>query len=67
MSRKSNVKKSARSSSRKVRIMKWSRPTACFRIVVAMPRTSRATVAPDRFKTAKAAEAFVKKQRLVLA
>lgn len=64
MSRKSTVRKS---SSRRVRIMQWSRPTACFRLVVAQPIKSRATVAPDQFKTRKAAAAFAKKQRLVVA
>jgi hypothetical protein len=55
-----------KSSSRRVRIMSWSRPSACFRIVVAQPTTSRATVVPETFKTRKAAAAFAKKQRLVV-
>lgn len=65
MSRKSTVRKSA--ASRRVRIMQWSRPTTCFRIVVALPVSSRAVASPERFKTRKAAVAFAKKQRLVLA
>lgn len=64
MSRKSTVRKS---SSRRVRIMQWSRPSTCFRLVVAQPVTSRATVASETFKTRKAAAAFARKQRLVVA
>jgi len=62
MSRKSTSRK----SSRKVRIMQWSRPSTCLRLVVAEPTTSRATVSPERFKTRKAAEAFAKKSRLIV-